>query len=154
MSDVSVVTIGPYTLNVTAGDGGISKLGISKQPSMKKKNPNKNIVQFTKAAVKFMKGDAHAFDALETDVAGTAFQKKVWKAARKIPYGETRTYGQIAKQIGHPKAVRAVGTALGKNPTCILVPCHRVVPAGGGIGQYAFGKAMKQWLLDHEAGVA
>jgi methylated-DNA-[protein]-cysteine S-methyltransferase len=151
MTESSRIRMGPYVMNVVATSFGILNIEISKQPFMKTKNKNKNSIQFSKAMEKFLKGDAHAFDSVETDVIGTAFQKKVWKAARKIPYGETRTYAQIAKQIGHPKAVRAVGTALGKNPTCILVPCHRVVPKSGGIGQYAFGKKMKQWLLDHEA---
>jgi methylated-DNA-[protein]-cysteine S-methyltransferase len=103
---------------------------------------------------KFVQKNSNAFDDVSVAVSGTAFQKKVWGATAKIPYGETRTYAQIAKQIGHPKAVRAVGTALGKNPVCVLIPCHRVVPSSGGIGRYAYGTAVKKWLLDHEAGCA
>ncbi|MGM5593567.1 MGMT family protein [Corynebacterium glucuronolyticum] len=67
-----------------------------------------------------------------------------------IPFGETRTYGQIAEAIGHPRAARAVGTACALNPVPLLVPCHRVVPAGGGVGNYAGGTAMKAALLGME----
>lgn len=81
---------------------------------------------------------------------GTPFQEAVWKAASKIPYGKTVTYKDIARQIGKPAAVRAVGTALGANPIPIIIPCHRVVPSSGGIGQYAFGSRMKKQLLELE----
>ena len=143
-----LAVMGPYRLKVTKTENGISNVEILKEPKLKTKNKSTLFIQNTK------------FVQLETligsplDVNGTAFQRKVWKATAKIPYGETRTYAQIAKMIGHPKAVRAVGTALSKNPVCVLVPCHRVVPSAGGIGNYAYGKAMKQWLLDHEAGSA
>lgn len=152
MKETSTVTIGPFTFYVDATPKGISFLRISKKPLQKGESKNKIIVQFMKEVAKFNAGKKDAFLNLQLDVVGTVFQTKVWEATRKIPYGETRTYAQIAKQIGSPKAVRAVGTALGKNPVCIVVPCHRVVPSSGGIGQYAFGTAMKQWLLDHESG--
>jgi O-6-methylguanine DNA methyltransferase len=81
---------------------------------------------------------------------GTPFQTKVWEEISKIPYGETRTYGQIAEAIGRPKAYRAVGSACGKNHLGVIVPCHRVIPANGSIGQYAWGKKMKTSLLQRE----
>lgn len=81
---------------------------------------------------------------------GTEFQQKVWQALCSIPYGETRSYQDIAKQIGSPKAVRAVGTANGKNPLCIIVPCHRVVGKNGQLTGYSGGLSRKQWLLDLE----
>lgn len=81
---------------------------------------------------------------------GTTFQQAVWREASRIPYGKTVTYGELAKRIGKPKAVRAVGTALGANPVPIIVPCHRVVPASGGVGNYAFGSKMKAELLRAE----
>lgn len=81
---------------------------------------------------------------------GTTFQKKVWRAIHRIPFGSSKTYGAIAKSIGHPKAVRAVGTATGSNPLCIIVPCHRVLPADGSIGNYASGPAKKAFLLTLE----
>lgn len=152
MTESSLIRLGPYVMNVATTTMGISKIEISKQPYKKTKKSNKIIDQVEAATRRYEEGDAHAFDGVPLDAAGTAFQRKVWKETRAIPYGETRTYADIAAAIGSPKAVRAVGTALGRNPVCIVVPCHRVVPASGGIGQYAYGKAMKRWLLDHEAG--
>lgn len=81
---------------------------------------------------------------------GTDFQQKVWNALLKIPSGATTTYAEIADMIGKPKAVRAVGTAIGKNPIAYLVPCHRVLRADGGIGGYRWGKEMKQRILASE----
>jgi O-6-methylguanine DNA methyltransferase len=80
---------------------------------------------------------------------GTEFQKKVWKALKKIPRGQTRTYGEIAAAIGHPKAVRAVGSACGANPLPVFIPCHRVVAAGG-LGGFGRGLPWKVLLLELE----
>jgi methylated-DNA-[protein]-cysteine S-methyltransferase len=80
----------------------------------------------------------------------TPFQRQVWEAARLIPCGETRSYGWIAKQIGKPKAARAVGSALGKNPFLVVVPCHRVIAGDGTLGGFGGGLAMKQKLLEME----
>lgn len=88
---------------------------------------------------------------IELDILiGTDFQRKVWAALLTIPKGETRTYSQIAEQIGSPKAVRAVGSAVGVNPISILIPCHRVVPKNGSIGNYRWGSKMKKALLNYE----
>lgn len=81
---------------------------------------------------------------------GTAFQTRVWSALRSIPYGVTRSYGQIAGAIGQPTASRAVGLANGRNPVSIVVPCHRVVGSTGSLTGYGGGLARKQHLLDHE----
>ena len=81
---------------------------------------------------------------------GTDFQNAVWKAMLEIKYGETVSYQQLAKMAGYPNAVRAVGTACGKNPLCIVVPCHRVIRSDGQMGNYAWGKEMKQYLLKLE----
>lgn len=94
-------------------------------------------------------GKRKIFD-LPTQLEGTEFQKKVWKALCKIPYGTTVSYQEIAQKIGKEKAVRAVGTAIGKNPIAIIVPCHRVISANGKIGGYAYGVDKKQKLLDLE----
>lgn len=85
--------------------------------------------------------------SLELDFQGTEFQKKVWAALLTIPFGETRTYGQIAQQIGSPKAVRAVGAANGKNPISIIAPCHRVIGANGKLTGFAGGLEIKATLL-------
>lgn len=81
---------------------------------------------------------------------GTAFQQRVWDALRTIPYGETRTYGQIAAQIGQPKASRAVGMGNHKNPIAILIPCHRVIGANGSLTGYGGGLDIKEFLLKRE----
>ena len=84
------------------------------------------------------------------DVKGTAFQQRCWEALRKIPAGETRSYGEQAAMLGNPKASRAVGSANGANNIAVLIPCHRVVPAGGGVGGYAYGPEIKAELLRRE----
>lgn len=84
------------------------------------------------------------------DLKGTEFQKKIWNALTQIPYGETRTYKEIAAQVGSPKACRAVGNANNKNPLAIVVPCHRVVGAKGNLVGYAGGLEKKTWLLELE----
>ncbi len=81
---------------------------------------------------------------------GTDFQKRVWNELLAIPTGETVSYGELARRIDSPKAVRAVGAAVGRNPISIMVPCHRVVGAGGKLTGYAGGLEKKNWLLEHE----
>lgn len=88
---------------------------------------------------------------VEKDVVGTDFQRQVWQALETIPFGQTTTYGEIAQLIGRPKAVRAVGTAIGKTPISIIVPCHRVLGKNGAMTGFRGGIPMKVWLLDHEA---
>ena len=85
------------------------------------------------------------------DIQATAFQWKVWKALVAIPRGETRTYGEIARAIGHPRASRAVGNACATNPVAIVIPCHRVLPSTGGVGNYGWGPERKKKLLAAEA---
>ena len=92
-------------------------------------------------------------EEIAIDVGGTPFEWKVWEALRKIPVGETRTYGEIARVIGMPNAARAVGRACATNRAAILVPCHRVVRGDGAPGEYRWGPALKQKLLRHEAGL-
>jgi O-6-methylguanine DNA methyltransferase len=82
--------------------------------------------------------------------SGTPFQELIWAELRAIPFGETRTYGEIARKIGRRQASRAVGQACGRNPVAIIVPCHRVLATGGGLGGYAGGVEIKQALLDIE----
>lgn len=84
----------------------------------------------------------------------TAFQRAVWEAARQIPYGDTRSYGDIAEQIGRQGAARAVGQAMGRNPVAIIIPCHRVVASGGRLGGFGGGEDLKRYLLDMEASEA
>ena len=95
-------------------------------------------------------GELRAFD-LPLDMQGTAFQKSVWLQLLEIPYGQTRSYSDIARALGAPKAVRAVGAANGRNPIAIIVPCHRVIGAGGSLVGYGGGLPLKKFLLDLEA---
>jgi methylated-DNA-[protein]-cysteine S-methyltransferase len=81
---------------------------------------------------------------------GTVFQQRIWEALKAIPYGTTMSYGELAQQIGQPKASRAVGLANGRNPISIIVPCHRVIGANGKLTGYGGGIERKQWLLNHE----
>ncbi|MER5658657.1 MULTISPECIES: methylated-DNA--[protein]-cysteine S-methyltransferase [unclassified Streptomyces] len=91
---------------------------------------------------------------VELRLAGTPFQRSVWDRLRQIPYGETRSYGELAEALGNLGASRAVGLANGKNPVGIIVPCHRVVGASGGLTGYGGGLDRKQRLLDFESGAA
>ncbi|MFD5400422.1 methylated-DNA--[protein]-cysteine S-methyltransferase [Streptomyces griseorubiginosus] len=91
---------------------------------------------------------------LELRLNGTAFQASVWQELRRIPHGETRSYGQLADALGNPGASRAVGLANGKNPIGIIVPCHRVVGADGGLTGYGGGLERKRRLLDFERGAS
>lgn len=91
---------------------------------------------------------------LELRMPGTPFQRSVWEQLKKIPYGETRSYGQLADALGNSGASRAVGLANGKNPIGIIVPCHRVVGASGSLTGYGGGLARKQRLLDFESAAA
>ena len=94
----------------------------------------------------YFAGDRKAF-TVPVHLSGTDFQRRVWAALQEIPYGETATYGQIAARIGSPKACRAVGTANHNNPISIVVPCHRVIGADGGLTGYGGGLAVKAYLL-------
>lgn len=94
----------------------------------------------------YFQGKRKAFD-LPLDLEGTIFQKKVWHQLQRIPYGQTVSYGDVAKRIKNPKAVRAVGSANGKNPVCVIVPCHRVIASDGTIGGYSGGLHVKRKLL-------
>ena len=107
-----------------------------------------------KSAVKqlgaYFSGKTRTFD-ISLRPVGTDFQERVWKALRSIKYGKTVSYGDIAKKIGNPKAVRAVGSAIGKNPLSIIVPCHRVIGSNGKLTGFAGGLKTKEYLLNLES---
>jgi len=102
-----------------------------------------------KRILDFLAGDA-SLARIPLDIRGTVFQRKVWEQLRRIPAGETRSYGQIARAIGAPRAVRAVGSACGANPVALVIPCHRALRADGSLGGYAWGLARKKKLLEIE----
>lgn len=99
---------------------------------------------------RYFKGDLSAIDKLPVRTAGTSFQRSVWKALRGIKCGSTISYAELARRIGAPKAVRAVGLANGQNPISIVVPCHRVIGSDGRLTGYGGGLHRKEWLLEHE----
>jgi methylated-DNA-[protein]-cysteine S-methyltransferase len=101
----------------------------------------------------YFAGERTSF-AVPLDFRGTSFQRQVWAELLAIPYGETRSYGEIARRLGCPGASRAVGAANGRNPISIIAPCHRVIGASGKLTGFAGGLAAKQWLLRHEQGSA
>ncbi len=101
--------------------------------------------------LEYLAGKRRSFDVPIAHV-GTPFQRSVWEALSAIPYGHTMTYGDLARSLGNPGAMRAVGAACAHNPLPLFVPCHRVVGANGALGGYAFGAAIKRFLLDLESG--
>ncbi|MEM7007971.1 MAG: methylated-DNA--[protein]-cysteine S-methyltransferase [Thermodesulfobacteriota bacterium] len=116
-----------------------------------KKNENLRVLKSSVNQLSdYFAGKTQKFD-LPLRPVGTDFQENVWKALRSIKYGKTVSYGDIAKKIGNPKAVRAVGSAIGKNPLSIIVPCHRVIGANGKLTGFAGGLKTKEFLLNFES---
>lgn len=103
-----------------------------------------------RAVRRYFDGDLQALQHIQVDQAGTPFQMRVWAALRAIPVGQTRSYGDIAAAIDAPRAFRAVGLANNRNPVALIVPCHRVIGADGGLTGYAGGLELKERLLAHE----
>jgi methylated-DNA-[protein]-cysteine S-methyltransferase len=149
--------IGP--LLVTAQDGAITRIWTSEQrhqpsgadPAWTRDDDAFDVVAGQLDA--YFAGERTTFE-LALEPAGTPFQREVWAALRTIPYGETRSYGELAAQIGRPGASRAVGLANGRNPISIVIPCHRVIGSTGTLTGYGGGLERKQWLLDLERGTA
>ena len=130
-------------------DGVIVRTTWSKIPAEYILEETELILQCKMQLDEYFRGERKTFD-LPLAPKGTDFQKKVWNVLQKIPYGETRTYGEIAAAVGNPKAARAVGMANNKNPIGIIIPCHRVVGANGKLVGYAGGMDKKEWLLQLE----
>lgn len=122
-------------------------LGVGSNGALQSPQRFENLAKRLRA---YFYGQKVAFpDTLDLATA-TSFQSGVWQAARQIPYGETRSYGWLAEQVKKPKAARAVGQALARNPLPVIVPCHRVLAGGGGLGGFTGGLEMKKYLLDLE----
>jgi methylated-DNA-[protein]-cysteine S-methyltransferase len=144
--------IGPLTL--IAHDGVLTNLAMHEQRHMSPP-PDEAIrddAWFKDVAAQldaYFAGELSTFD-LEMNPHGTPFQQSVWAQLRAIPYGETISYGELARRVGNPNASRAVGLANGRNPISIIVPCHRVIGANGSLTGYGGGLERKTWLLDHE----
>lgn len=142
--------IGP--LYIVASEKGLKGIHFKKQkvtiPTSlsESKIEVKNLKQAVRQITEYFDKKRKQFD-LPLDIEGTAFQKKVWNQLSKIPYGKTVSYKDVAVKIKNEKAVRAVGTANGRNPICIVVPCHRVIAADGTLGGYTGGLHIKTKLL-------
>ena len=105
---------------------------------------------FGAALADYFKGDLDRLGKIPWRVAGTPFQRRVWSALPNIPAGTTMSYGALAAKLDAPKAMRAVGHANGSNPLSVVLPCHRLIGAGGSLVKYGGGLARKRWLLAHE----
>lgn len=135
-------------LQIVVSKNGIQNLSFSDIPVSAQ--PANNLLAKTAQQLKeYFSGERTAFD-LPLVPEGTEFQQRVWQALREIPFGQTITYGQLSKKLGDPDAVRAVGTANGKNPIAIIIPCHRVIGSDQKLTGYAGGIERKRWLLQHE----
>jgi methylated-DNA-[protein]-cysteine S-methyltransferase len=144
--------IGPLTL--VARDGRMTNVSMHEQRHMTPP-PDDAVTDdawFKDVAQQFdayFAGELTSFD-VEIDLIGTPFQRSVWEQLSEIPYGETISYGELARRVGNPNASRAVGLANGRNPVAIIVPCHRVIGADGSLTGYGGGLERKTWLLEHE----
>jgi len=140
-------------LKLIASDKGLAAiLWENDKPSRVRLGPlteNKNhpiLLQAERELAEYLDGKRKEF-SVQLDPAGTPFQSKVWEALEKIPFGETRSYGEIAREIGNSKAARAVGAAIGRNPVSVMVPCHRVIGSSGDLTGFAGGLKIKERLL-------
>lgn len=137
------------TLEIAGDEDGISQvLFLEKSPSVQESSPI--LDECMKQLGEYFENKRTEFE-LPLNPAGTEFQKSVWKELQNIPFGKTISYMDLAKRLGDPKVIRAAGTANGKNPIAIIIPCHRVIGADGSLTGYAGGLKRKQWLLEHES---
>jgi methylated-DNA-[protein]-cysteine S-methyltransferase len=142
---------GKCRLRLTAGPGGLElvELNPSNPAGCECDEQHPVIRETLRQLAEYFRGERTEFD-LPLDPKGTGFQSAVWRALLEIPYGETCSYGDLARAIDRPAAVRAVGAANGSNPIAIIIPCHRVIGASGKLVGYGGGLPMKRMLLDLE----
>ncbi|MBN2305705.1 MAG: methylated-DNA--[protein]-cysteine S-methyltransferase [Anaerolineae bacterium] len=141
------------TLAITASDTGITAIQFLDAPPPDQPSNPPIIPPALQTCIdqlrEYFAGQRQTF-TVPLDMQGTEFQRRVWTELCAIPFGETRTYMQLAEIVGDPKAVRAVGTTNGRNPIAVIVPCHRVIGSDGSLTGYAGGLWRKEWLLTHE----
>lgn len=153
-----------WSMYLAATDDGLCFVGSQNKEIdeiedwMTKKRPDSELIQdeakissYKEQFISYLGGERTTFD-LPMDLKGTSFQESVWRALQTIPYGETVSYMDIAEEIENPKAVRAVGAAIGANPVMIMVPCHRVIAKDGKLTGFRGGIPMKERLLELEQG--
>ena len=147
--------MGPLRLYFT--DRGLTALEFSREEASPAPQPDappphlKPLIEAVKRELSaYFEGVPTDFAALTLDPRGTPFQLLVWQELRRIPWGQTISYGELARRVGNPKASRAVGQANAVNPIPLIVPCHRVIAADGSLGGYSSGLDRKRWVLRHE----
>ncbi len=132
------------TLLATFSERGLRRLEFAASP------PGKAQGQLAKELAAYFNSKASTFRTRLDLATGTPFQRRVWEELRRIPFGTTISYGELARRLGKPRAARAVGQAVGANPIPIIIPCHRVIRASGELGGFGAGLEIKKWLLRHE----
>ncbi len=136
-------------LEIESDNDKITKLVFCEVPAIIQPPESSVLQQCCLELDEYFAGKRKSFD-VEITFTGTPFQNKVWNELLKIPYGKTISYADLAKVAGNPKACRAAGSANGKNPIAVIIPCHRVIASNGGLGGYAYGLEAKKQLLDLE----
>lgn len=136
-------------ISIEEEDGAIVSLNLVDNVEKESIKESPLLKEANKQLLEYFQGIRKKFD-LPIKLMGTEFQRKVWEALQRIPYGETKTYGQVAKEIGKIKGARAVGGANNKNPIMIIVPCHRVIGVNNSLTGFAAGLEVKKYLLDLE----
>ena len=136
-------------LRLTGTEAGIQAVTFADAPAPGDNLVPDPLVACVQQLTEYFAGTRTTFDLLLAP-AGTAFQQKVWQQLQAIPYGKTASYMEVAKSISGEKAIRAVGAANGRNPICVVVPCHRVIGSDGSLTGYSGGLWRKEWLLRHE----
>jgi methylated-DNA-[protein]-cysteine S-methyltransferase len=156
---------GPFTTVVTRGDDGAATVLASGwtntvddllpliAPGLRPQSLTevRGIDGVTDAVLAYHDGDVHAIDAVAVHQLSGAFLQHAWQVLRQVEAGRPVSYTDFAARSGRPRAVRAAGSACSRNAAALFVPCHRVVPTGGGVGHFRWGSPIKRWLLDHEA---
>ena len=144
--------IGPLTLH--ARDGALTGVWMEDDPELaERRDDSPPLGEARRQLEAYFAGELREFD-LPLAPSGSAFQLRVWEELRAIPYGETISYGELARRVGDPSAARAVGLANGRNPLPVIVPCHRVIGADGSLTGFGGGLDRKRRLLELEAGIA
>jgi methylated-DNA-[protein]-cysteine S-methyltransferase len=139
-----------WLIHAAASDRGIARIEIGGDRQPAGEDPHPLLARVRRQLEEYFRGERTEFD-VPLDLRGTEFELRVWEKLQEVPYGETIRYAQLAQRVGSPRAFRAVGRANGKNPVPIIVPCHRVIASGGGLGGYSAGISYKRLLLELEA---
>ena len=135
-------------LNIVADGATVTAIQFAADPGTPQQS--NNATEFCSEQLnEYFAGKRQEFD-VPLEMSGTSFQRQVWQTLQSVKFGTTSSYGDIARRIGNPKAVRAVGAANGRNPVPIIVPCHRIIGSSGKLTGYAGGLDIKVWLLNHE----